>query len=195
MPRNRFLRPYRVFTDQHGRKYGATTESESGHPCSPVDFMHRTPAGNLPPWVPDTNYLIFDPVEVGKVTVDYDKALMEKDRAIDDWSTLIRQNALAMYADKAGEQIEHPGPGLLQLVGPKPVGRELIAACQAGNKWALGFTDAMPQWAAPLMATLPQPRKLTEQAYPDADEDADGALDVPTPKRSHKKQTPEGAAA
>lgn len=191
MAKTRDFRPYRLFTDQHGRKYGATTEARSGWPCSPIDFKHRTPAGNLPPWMPDTKYLVFDAQDVGQVRIDYDLALADHDRALADWETLIRQNALAMYADKAGEQIERPGPGLLRLVGPKPAGRELIAACKAGNKWALGFTDAMPSWAAPVMATL---RPVAEEGadteaaqYPDADEEADDPI-LDKPKRSHHKR-------
>ena len=204
---DRHLRPYRTFHDQHGRKWGAPVEHPSGHPCGPIDCLQRTPAGRRPPWVPSDQFLVFDPVDVGQVRVDYDRCLAEFDRGLADWQTLVRRQASAMYADGAGPIVEKilagadPSPALRAVTGLRPVGRELIAAAKAGNKWVLGFSDAVPQWARPVLAALRAQEEaaavlpVDEGTYPDADEDEAEADDAPVavapkpaPKRSHHKK-------
>lgn len=170
--RNRFVRRYAVFTDQHGREYGATVEGDTGHPCSPIDFRHRTPSGNLPPWIPDAKYLQFDPLKQGQVTIDYESALADRRAALSHWEDLILKFAVAMFGEKAAAEVENPSPTLIALVGPKPPVPDLVEACQQGNKWALGFTDAMPKWAEPIMAIdhTAIKAKRAPKVYPDADE-------------------------
>jgi hypothetical protein len=217
---DRHLRPYRTFHDQHGRKWGAPVEHPSGHPCGPIDCLQRTPAGRRPPWVPSDQFLVFDPVDVGQVRVDYDRCLAEFDRGLADWQTLVRRQASAMYADGAGPIVEKilagadPSPALRAVTGLRPVGRELIAAAKAGNKWVLGFSDAVPQWARPVLAQVEAAEAaaeqvvVAEQAYPDADEEDDALVEVTAPvaiveepapkaapKRSHHKQPARAGAA
>ena len=171
MATNRFPTRYALFTDQHGRKYGADMDPRTGHPCGPIDFKHRTPSGNLPPWLPAAKYLLFDTIEPGKVTVQYDDAIADAERAIGQWETLIVNFATGMYGDKAGPEIEKPGPTLRKVVGPRPAEPALIEAAKEGNKWALGFTDAMPKWAEPLMRIVgPVKVAPVKRSYPDAPE-------------------------
>ena len=169
--KSRFVRRYAHFTDQHGRKWGALVEGETGAPCSPMDLLHRTPAGNVPPWLPSGKYLDFDPLEQGRFTINYAHAIADAVQGQADWLRIVRQYAMGMYADKAAEQIETPGPGLLAIVGPKPQGPELIEACEQGNKWALGFSDAVPDWAKPILAVqMADPSRRPARSYPDAEE-------------------------
>ena len=171
MAKSRFLRRYARFTDQHGRKYGATVESETGHPCGVIDFEHRTPAGNLPPWRPSAEHLVFDTLEMGKVTIDYPKAIAQREALVADWERMARTLAIQMYGDKAGEAIEDPPVGLIGILGPRPMDAGLIEACQAGNKWALGFSDAMPEWATPYAVVTGVAQQKPRREFPDADED------------------------
>lgn len=168
---SRFVRRYAEFTDQHGRRWGATVEGETGHPTGPVDLMHRTPAGNLPPWIPEAKYLVFDPLNQGRLTIDYETAVNDRLQSVDDWEARLKEMAFKMHPNDAGEQIEKPGVALLSVIGLRPAAPDLVEACQAGNKWALGFSDAMPDWAAPLArVTGPIQTKPRPKDYPDAAE-------------------------
>lgn len=161
------------FRDQHGRLYDAVIEAASGHPTGPVLFLHRTPNGHLPPWVPSDGDLDFDPLEQGRVTVAYDRVIGVIAENLKDWERAVRDAALKLYADKAGDvlaDLDALPPALLQI-HPKPQTPDLIEACRQGNKWALGFTDAVPGWARKLVAGKVAGVKAPAKEYPDADEE------------------------
>jgi hypothetical protein len=184
MIRNRFPRRYAEFTDQHGRLFGAEVEGETGHPCGPVKCLHRTPAGNLPPWLPESKYLVFDSVKQGVVTIDYPQAIADRQASVDRWEAEKNRLALLIAPSRVIEEVEAPSAALLSIIGARPPGPEIVEAASQGNKWALGLTDAMPKWAEPFMAIQgPVKAKPAVRLYPDADEDQ------PTPvKKSHHKQ-------
>lgn len=192
MPTNRFPTRYARFTDQHGRQYGAVIEGATGAPTGPIDFLHRTPAGNLPPWIPAGKYLVFDPVNQGRLTIDYAQAVADREAEIADWRQLLVKFATASGGTRAIEEIESPSPGMILMIGPKPEGPEIVEAASQGNKWALGFSDAMPSWAVSLMRITDPVRQREPQQYPDAEDEADDRL--ATPKRSHHKKVTEEAA-
>ena len=60
------LRAFRVFTDQHGRQWGAHIENKTQHPCS--DLLPRF---NAPMYPPPSHIKIVD-TYAGTIRMDYD---------------------------------------------------------------------------------------------------------------------------
>jgi hypothetical protein len=134
-------RRHTTFRDQHGRKYSAVTEKETGDPVgaiSPVDWA-------APLLVPQ-KYLKAVPGEAGVLAIDYDEWIVDCVDAKQRYDDTARNYAVAMYGEQAAAVIENPTPELTQLVGPAPFPVELVQAAKAGNRWILGFADKVPGW-------------------------------------------------
>lgn len=55
------------------------------------------------------------------------------------WRQALLDRAKQMYPNSYGEAVKNPPRDLLIEAGPAPMPHEIIEACAAGNKWALGI--------------------------------------------------------
>lgn len=163
--------------DQHGRRWGGTIEIDTGvftGPIVPVGWRAPVLASGVP-LLPPLQYLRFDANRIGEFRIDYASWRADALAAEQGWKDRLYQYAKAMYGDASAQAIEHPSGALLELVGPKPViPAEMVQACLAENRYALGLTDKVPDWArehcTPRVVQR-TPAELREQ-FPDADDDA-----------------------
>lgn len=170
-------RSYRVFRDQHGRKWGADIEVKTQAPCGPLSPRFSAPL------IPPQKYLKITDVAAAEITIDYDQWLADEDTARAEWQERLRQQAYRLYHDKAAEAIENPPAELLALVGRPPEPRERILAARDGKgkpgyDWLLGFSDERPKWADVL---FPAERERDELSF--MDEGAEFMEESPKPRR------------
>lgn len=182
--------------DQHGRKYFANIEIETGDPLDLAPHNWTAPKG--PHWA---RGLFLPPIgdpEVVKVIPDHQRADAGCDVFIDyaRWEEKqhhrnqqrdedlrqIIQGMAGTGADVIGT-IERPSQKVQDFVGPEafpPV--EIIRAMRAENPWALGLTDVVPEKAQPILDRIEAHvrkaklvRVATEEDVDDpfADEDAE----------------------
>jgi len=165
-------RSYAIYTDQHGRAWGAIIENKTGDPCGPLEPQFHAPVLPLDKFVTINS-------RQRKLTIRYADIILDKEDADTAWEASLREYARKLYDDKAPGAIEHPTPALIDLVGPKPKGRrEIWEAAMQGNKWILGFDAKKPAWAEEFFPTAAQEQKRREvkvtRTYPDADEEPEG---------------------
>lgn len=165
-------RRYQLYTDQHGRKWGAPVEKSTGEPCGLMEKQ-----GWTAPLLPPDKYIAIDAIN-NTLDIDYQAWIKDTDEAHAYWHTILREHAGRIYGQGGiGPAIENPQPELLDMVGPKPHdSREPIEAMMLGNKWILGQTDAKPAWAEEFFPTLTPESEAEAYAmgkYPDADEEDD----------------------
>jgi hypothetical protein len=139
----------RNWPDQHGRIWNAvvSTKDKSGHPCSPLE-----PVDWSAPIVPAQKYFLLpnssDPIPT--LRIDYEKWLADQEMYATDWNKSV-DNACLGFANGSQQLYarlkKNPTTAILEIAGVKPLDRRYILACQAGDRWALGFEPDMPAWA------------------------------------------------
>lgn len=162
-------RSYAIYTDQHGRPWGANIENKTGDPCGPLE-----PQGWHAPAMPLDRYISINSRQ-RKIFIRYDDMILDIEQAHEDWRQSLQGYATKMYGMQAGAAIQNPPPELLNLAGEKPKGRrEIWEAAKTGNKWILGLNPTKPSWAEEFFPEVVVTKKdrLVEitRAYPDADE-------------------------
>lgn len=174
----RAKRAYAIYTDQHGRAWGAPIENKTGDPCGNFEPQFSAPLRL------EDKYIAFNS-RMRRITIRYADKIRDLVEAQNEWDTQMRAYARKEYGDKAGEAMKNPPPGLLDLVGPKPhERREPIEAAMQGNKWVLGLSPLKPEWAREFFPDEPVAKRDTFQIettnrYPDADEDHEPDEDAP----------------
>lgn len=143
-------RPQR-FTDQHGRKWFACIEKESGHPCTPVQPIFQAPV------IPDQKYIELGDGEdkdmPGRVFINYTAWIDELDEADREWLRKCHETGSELYKDAFDPEAPF-NIAILNRVGARPHIKKAITplraqpvpgaaslpvhACQQGNAWALG---------------------------------------------------------
>lgn len=172
-------RSYRIFRDQHGRKWGADIETKTQAPCGPLSPRFSAPL------IPPQKYLKVTDVAAAEITIDYDQWLADEDAARAEWQERLRQQAYHLYRDKAMDAIQDPPADLLARIGRSPEPRERILAARdgkgkPGHDWILGFSDERPKWADTL---FPPEREIDELSFMD---DA-GFMEDDAPKANRRK--------
>lgn len=108
---------------------------------------------------------------------DYQTALADSrgawDRYFNDFQILAGRmpgvDAMAAY-DAASKGEWHKVPAsLLREVGSQPEPEEYIRAAMVGNRWVLGFSPEVPDWAAPLLS-LKNARRAQQAQHVTADD-------------------------
>lgn len=140
------------------------------------------------PWIPDLKYLktLADHGFPQGVEWQYAKMLEDNRGAWERWYQDLRRFAAKMNGVSATEAYQAARDGrwaevpraLLEECGVTPEPEDLILAAMAGNKWVLGFSTVVPDWASPMLQ-LWEMQKVRAQQPVTADEldkyrDADG---------------------
>jgi len=179
----RDFRRDQTMTDQHGRQWHATIELKTGHPCGLV-----RPKFHAPLDVPQ-QYLNVDKESPHRLIIAYDPWIASLRNAWTERSSHLRSVGLAVHGDKYNP--DKPSREQLEIVGPPPRPVEPVIAAKQGNKYVLGLTDKMPDWAKPFFIKDVVPEVVYEDvpegSFPDAedekgatftlDEDEDGAAE------------------
>jgi len=155
-------------TDQHGRKYSVVLEKDTMHPCSPPNPKGWTPPllNGRQPFIPPESYQSFPKGDPFSMRIDYDRWIADLEAAHRRFDEKISSSAVLLFGSAAAKMIEEKNVELMRYVGPPPMPVEPVKAARAGNKFALGLTDKMPEWAVPFFTAPPK----VEQEFPDVDE-------------------------
>lgn len=148
-------RSYRIYRDQHGRKWGADVENPTPTiggppmPCGPLSARFDAP------WYPPEKYLVITDPVAGEITIDYERMIDDAERAELEYESRKRQTAVKMYGNKGHEAVKTNDRDLLEEVGMPPESAEIAYAARAGNPWLLGLLKPdgskyeMPEEAKP----------------------------------------------
>jgi hypothetical protein len=169
----RAKRAYAIYTDQHGRVWGAVIENKTGDPCGPLEPQFSAPLR------PDDKYITINS-RMRRVHIRYADIIRDIAEANENWESQLRDYARKNYGTKAPEAIANPPADLLDLVGPRPrERREPWEAALTGNKYVLGLSTNKPDWAKEFFPEDAPKQRSTFQIdpagiadkYPDAEED------------------------
>ena len=141
--------------DQHGRLVHLVWDT-LGRCCVGKYLLFRVP------WVPDISYakVVAHQNFPTAVEWDYPQLLADTRNAWERWFQDLRKFASRMNGVSATEAYAAAREGrwsevpkaLLEECGITPESEDLIKAAMAGNKWVLGFSTVVPEWASPLLA-------------------------------------------
>lgn len=134
----RMKRAWRVFTDQHGRRFGAVVDRGNNAPIG--EFQ---PQGFIPPWLPTMRYAKW--AEEGDLEFRWDY-----DAVAEDWSS----QAASYYDEAVKLALQLPGDvpipdvggevdrRIRAVLGVPPLSPAIPLACKAGDPWILGKPGA-----------------------------------------------------
>jgi hypothetical protein len=156
-------RSYAIYTDQHGRTWGAVIENKTGDPAGPLEPQFSAPLR------PADKYITVNSAR-RQVIIRYADIIRDIVDANSEWETQLRAYARRSYGSEAPKAIANPPADLLDMVGPKPrETREPWEAAMQGNKWILGLSTAKPQWAK---AYFPEESREAQEHLPDRDDES-----------------------
>jgi hypothetical protein len=158
--------------DQHGRKWAVTIERDTMHPCStprPKGWEAPKLAGQKA-LIPPEQYLSYPPDDPFTMKIDYDQIIADRQDALREWEDRLRTNATMLYGSGAVAAIQRNDPELVRFTGAKPEPAEPWMACRQGNKFALGLSKKMPEWAIPFFSAPAKVERVFEDAYEDEEE-------------------------
>ena len=155
-----------IFVDLHGREYFANVEIESG---DPIDLTpHQWTAPTAPHWarglftppIGDHDVVTIVPrMERNRkgyqVHIDYarweQKIVTRNEQRMEQLRNIVQN----MPNVNVPEVLENPPKALIEYIGPEafpPV--EIIRAMRAGNLWALGGSDEIPEKALAMLERI-----------------------------------------
>lgn len=190
-----------IVQDQHNRDWFCTMEKETMAPTGVMIPQFTAP------WYPDQKYirpgvspdgLRGDRRNPGRIFIDYNAMAADHEAKLDQLDHRLRTLARKYYPGKLKETLENPPEDIMDaLYGPRggpPPPVEFIWAAQDGNRWVLGFTEAVPQWAKPFVARLDTKTRDRREGRSFADEDEDAfepvLVDAETAPARRGKTTP-----
>lgn len=171
---------YTVFHDNHGREWETTWDTRGMGTTGPTN-----PKGWTAPVLPPSHCLSEHEDRPKEFTINYSRWLAENrdhQRRYDDELRTWAQRMKLSIKDK----------DVIEMVGPPPMPVDLIRACQAGNKWALGLVpmSEMPAWAEPYRYVFESKPQMPLKNYPDLEKYADLEDAVDPEAVGGKKFTP-----
>ena len=152
MTSTQFLRPgeslqrkqtvYRVYTDQHGRKFSAQADVGNQHPKEELRPVNDDPRNQFtPPWLPPMRFAKF--TDDGSLNFRWDYSTM---------ATELAGQTAEIYSDyrkvAVKEKLPIPEVGgvvdsmLRDIIGEPPLSPAIPLACEQGDPWILGKPNA-----------------------------------------------------
>lgn len=157
---------YGIFTDQHGRKWGAECEKKTRHPCGPPLAPYKWRA---PLHVPG-KYIAITNTAAQEVTIQYERWITDLRQAHADYRQAALARAIQLYGNKGPEALKNNDQTLMDLVGQAPESVKGVQAARAGNKWVLGLSKVRPtaEWVD---EAFPVPAPIDTDDFSDPDDD------------------------
>lgn len=132
----RNARVWRIFTDQHGRKFGAESDIATSQPIGEL-----MPQGFCPPWQPPMRFATWR--RVGELDFRWDYETMAAE--LSGVTAEYYQDAVKFAIENNKPEPEIGGPvdrTIRYVLGPPPMSPAIPLACEAGDPWMLGVPDA-----------------------------------------------------
>ncbi len=152
-----FRRP-QTMTDQHGRQWHTSIELKTGHPCGLIQPKFTAPLDT------PQEYLTVDLEQPHKLIIAYDPWIASLRASWRERAERLRSVGIAVHGDKYNP--DKPSREQLDIVGSPPRPVEPVIAAKQGNKYVLGLTDKMPDWAKPFFIK----EEVLEVVYKDVPE-------------------------
>ena len=149
--------------DQHGREWDSTEDVIARGTCAPIN-----PKNFSPPFETPQKYLKADTGE-RKVEVMFDQWIDDLEAAHKTYEQKLSDDAFMLFGESGLKMFEDRAPALLRFTGQPPQPVEVVKAAKAGNKFCLGLSDKMPEWAKPFFLKP----EMEKQEFPDAEEYSD----------------------
>lgn len=154
--------------DEFGRTWETTIDFIANGPCAPINPKFKSPL-DYP-----QKYLKFQGKIPHILKIDWDTWIADLEVGHRDWDTRLYDDAIMLFGQAGLKMYTDKAPELLRHTGPKPQPVELVKAAKAGNKFILGLSDQMPEWAKPFMVQAEKP--VLE--FPDAEDELDKYGDI-----------------
>lgn len=132
----RLRRVWRVFTDQHGRRFGAQAEMSTNQPIG--EFQ---PQGFMPPWLPPMRFAKWR--EVGDLEFRWDYQTYAEE--LGGMTAAYYQDAVKFAIENNKPEPEVGGPvdrSIRYVLGPPPLSPAIPLSCEVGDPWMLGVPNA-----------------------------------------------------
>ncbi len=132
----RAARVWRIYTDQHGRKFGAESDIATSQPIGEL-----MPQGFCPPWQPPMRFAKWR--RVGDLDFRWDYETMAAE--LSGITAEYYQDAVKFAIENNKPEPEIGGPidrSIRYVLGPPPLSPAIPLACEAGDPWMLGEPDA-----------------------------------------------------
>jgi hypothetical protein len=129
-------RVWRVFTDQHGRKFGAQADMATNQPIA--EFQ---PQGFMPPWLPPMRFAKWHAVGDLDFRWDYETMAAE----LGGITAQYYQDAVKFAIENNKPEPDVGAPvdrSIRYVLGPPPLSPAIPLACEVGDPWMLGVLGA-----------------------------------------------------
>ena len=133
------------------------------------------------PFIPDVKWMTIHAEQGFPTSIEWEyQAMLEDKRAA--WAMYFENllrfagkmpgvSATTAYEAALNRQWDDVPKALLKECGITPQPEEMIKAAMAGNKWVLGFSTIVPEWAGPLVRLMELNKSKIGGAITDADLD------------------------
>lgn len=143
MPKEEFqwkMRHSSYFEDQHGREWWAPRDKDSM--AAAAVYQPRFKA----PWLPEQKYLERHPRKLDHIVVNYRQMAHDYKDFQAQWDTGLRAIVRSNYPSESITVLKNPPKEALDMAGPRPLPRIVIAKASSGDPWLMGETDVRPSW-------------------------------------------------
>ena len=148
MTSTEFLRPgeslqrkqttYRIFTDQHGRRFAAQSDIRNQQPKEELRPVNDDPKHAFsPPWLPPMRFAKF--TDDGSLTFRWDYGTMATELSGDTADYYQHATEFALEHNKPEPELGGPVHRSIRLIlGKPPLSPAIPLACEQGDPWILG---------------------------------------------------------
>lgn len=135
----RKARVWRIFTDQHGRTFGAQADVSTNQPIGEL-----MPQGFSPPWLPPMRFAKWRREGELEFRWDYETMAAELSGGIAEYYAEVSNFMTDHMPHEAIPEIGEPVPGRVRRspIGSPPMSPALPLACEQGIPWILGVPGA-----------------------------------------------------
>lgn len=152
-----------ILTDDYGREWDTTVDVISRGTCAPINPLSFHDPLNTP-----QKYLRAD-TNRRRLHIDFDRWIDDLENAHRDYEQKLFDDAMMLFGEGGPKAYEERIPALMRYTGTGPQAVEPVKAAKAGNKFCLGLSDKMPEWAKKFFVKPEAPKA----EFPDAEEYAD----------------------
>jgi hypothetical protein len=177
-------------TDEFGRAWGFVVDISAKPKPGPVSLINpvgwdapRDPVTGFSPGIPPQKYLVFNPMNMFKIGINWAAWKADLRAAKRDWEAELHVKASQMSPHDAGAALlgastdgtyADASPELLRVTGPRPHPVEPVIAAEQGNSWILGKSPKIDARLYKYFHEAPDNEPdFRDEDYSDVEEQAD----------------------